>query len=96
MKNIRLNIGGQRGNAFYILGTVHKLGKTMGLTQKECDTITEEMKGIVWHELGGKWSYEDLLKTFLKHFPFVELYAYRDIGIDSELYTIDKAGNYEL
>lgn len=91
MKKIRLNIGGPKGNAFYILGTVTTLGRQMGMDAKEIENIQVAMKGDAWRALGGGGTgYEHLLKCFTDAFPFVELYATTDIGINRELYTLDE------
>lgn len=98
MRRIRLNIGGEKGNAFIILGLVHTLGRQLGMTPAECENITDEMKGTAWKALGGAATgYDHLLSVFLTHFPMVELYAYHELGIDPELYTIDDgSGDIEL
>jgi len=80
-KTLRLDIGGPKGNAFYILGMVGKL------TSKELATkIREEMK---------TGDYNNLLTVFKKHFPGILLYSsYRLAGVDKKLYKIEKS--YEL
>jgi len=85
MSKIRLDIGGPKGNAYYIMSTVRHL---VGPDQDERE-ICARMRGESFSALGGQWSYEDLLRVYLQEFPFVELYATHDIGIDKELYTLD-------
>ena len=86
MSKIRLDIGGEKGNAMVIMGTVSRLAAS----REEADEIVQQMMGTSFIKLGGKGnSYEDLLRVYLHHFPFVELYATHDIGIDKELYTLD-------
>lgn len=91
MRKIRLDIGGPKGNAIVIMGTVEKLLRMMDddNPKENARNICQEMRGDVLIALGGQGNdYEGLLRVYLKHFPFVELYADHDIGIDDELYTI--------
>jgi len=98
MRKIRLNIGDEKGNAFYILGTVNTLGRQMDMDAEEIKNIQDQMKGTVMQKLGGTGNnYEGLLRAYLDAFPFVELYATFDIGIDRSLYTLDSEPEiYEL
>jgi hypothetical protein len=100
MRKIRLDIGGPKGNALIIMGTVEKLLRMMGDDDPKGNAklIVAEMKGDVFRKLGGQGNdYEGLLWVYKKHFPFVELYATHDIGIDPELYTLDEDPEiYEL
>jgi len=89
MKKNRLNIGGPKGNVFYVLGTVATLGKQMNMTSDEIADIQSCMKGDIFSALGGTGNdYEGVLQEFLKHFPFVELYSTIELGIDPTLYTL--------
>lgn len=97
MKKIRLNIGGEKGNAWYIMGTVRNLCTG----DQDPNEITARMRGETFKQLGGgdgtSNTYEDLLRVYLREFPFVELYSYTDLGIDENLYTLDdEPENYEL
>lgn len=98
MRKIRLDIGGPKGNAWYIISTVKGLCRSMGMDDSEAKDICAEMRGDVFEKLGGKGNdYEGLLRVYLNHFPFVELYATHDVGIDPELYTLDENPEiYEL
>jgi len=97
MKKIRLDIGGPKGNAFFVLGTADKLARQMGYDEGARKDLRNEMTGATIVALGGKGTdYNHLLQTFKKHFPFVEMYAQHDIGIDSDLYVIDKSDVLEL
>jgi hypothetical protein len=90
MRKIRLDIGGPKGNAWYIMGTVGRLCQQMGLTSDDAEAITAKMRGDTFKKLGGDGNnYEELLRVYVKEFPFVELYSTYDIGIDEELYTLD-------
>jgi len=87
MNKIRLDIGGPKGNAYYIMGTVRQLTRD----RAEADDIVQQMLGTSFTNLGGQGNdYEGILRVYLKHFPFVELYATHDIGIDKDLYTLDE------
>jgi len=79
-KSLRLDIGGPKGNAFYIFGNVRSLlGHDLKETAKE---IIEEM-------MSG--DYNNVLRIFNERFPMVELYADRELpGVDKENYTIDE------
>jgi len=85
MQKIRLDIGGPKGNAFYIMGTVRQF-----VDADEADVICAKMRGDAYVALGGNaHNYESFLRIYLDEFPFIELYATHDIGIDQELYTLD-------
>ena len=85
VSKVRLNIGGPKGNAFYILGLVKGL---TGGDKEESDKIMKEMKSN---------DYNHLLKTFTEAFPMIELYSDHDLGdnIDRDLYVVDNK-NIEL
>jgi hypothetical protein len=90
MRKIRLDIGGPKGNAWYIMGTVGHLCRQMGLTSADAEHIASKMRGDSFKHLGGpENTYEQLLEIYLEEFPFVELYATHDLGISEDLYTID-------
>jgi len=98
MNKIRLDIGGPKGNAWYIMGTVAGLCRQMGLDADDAKDITSEMRGDSFVRLGGKGNdYEGLLRVYLKHFPFVELYSTIDLGVPKDLYVFDEDPQvYEL
>lgn len=97
MRKIRLEISGPKGNAFYILGLVNRLGKDVGLSESECEDIRAEMTGKVFADLGGgATDYNHLVRTFSKHFPYVEIYSFKELPMDSDLYVIDDGGDVEL
>ena len=76
MKEVKLNIGGEKGNAFYILGLVRTLNKNA------YDAIRNEMM---------EGDYNNLLRVFKKYFPFVELYSnYKLANVDEDLYIVDE------
>jgi len=84
MAKYRLNIGGEKGNAFYIMGIVRK-----NIPDKiECDEIITKMKS---------GDYNNLLRVFNYYFPMIELYADHEIGsIDSDLYKIGNPNIIEM
>lgn len=76
-KTIRLDIGGPKGNAYYIMGTVKALAEA---TDKDATAIICKMK---------EGSYDDLLRVYLKHFPFVRLYARHELeSVNPDLYEV--------
>lgn len=88
MNKIRLDIGGPKGNAWYIMGTVGNLVRD----KQDAKEITALMRGDVAQKLGGKGNdYEGLLRVYLREFPFVELYSSVELtGVSDELYTLDE------
>ena len=58
-KVMTIDLDGQKGNAFYLLGTAQLLAKECGLDDV---MITEEMQS---------GDYMNLVKTMDKYFPFV-------------------------
>lgn len=77
VKTIRLDIGGPKGNAWYIMGTVRHLAEVSG---KDAEAIICKMK---------EGNYENLLRTYLRHFPFVRLYSHYELPIDPDLYEVE-------
>ena len=67
-----IDIRGPQGNAFALMGTAKSLARQLGYDKDEIDQILCEMI---------EDSYEELLDTFEKYFPVVEL-----IGRDEEDY----------
>jgi hypothetical protein len=62
-KNIEIDLTGEQGNAFYLIGTAKNLAKQLDLDDK---TILDEMRS---------GDYENLVKVFDKYFgEFVTLY----------------------
>ena len=59
-----IDIRGPQGNAFALMGTAKSLARQLGYDREETDKILDEM-------MSG--SYEDLLDTFERYFPVVEL-----------------------
>ena len=77
VSKVRLNIGGPKGNAFYILGLVKDLTGGDNVFRNK---ILKEMKS---------GDYNHLLKTFTEAFPTVELYSHHILsGVDKDLYVI--------
>jgi hypothetical protein len=76
MEKIRLDIGGPKGNAFYILGLVKGLAEDKEIANE----IRTKMMGA---------DYNWLLKIFKEHFPFVELYSHSKLNsVDEDLYVV--------
>lgn len=59
---LTIDIDGEEGNAFHILGLAEKFGKQMGLDAEQRKSIREEM-------MSG--DYNNLLKVFIKNFGMV-------------------------
>jgi len=84
MKEIRLDIGGPKGNAYYILGTVSNLIAD----KRHADEIRQEM-------MSG--DYNNLLRVFKEHFSNVTLYSHDELsGVDKDLYEITDPDTIEL
>ena len=98
MNKIRLDIGGPKGNAWYIMGTVKGLCRSMGMTADDASDICASMRGDSFVKLGGKGNdYTGLLRVYIKNFPFVELYSTIDLGLPDDLYTFEEDPEiYEL
>jgi len=98
MNKIRLDIGGPKGNAWYIMGTVKGLCRQLGKDSKDAAEITSLMRGDSFKQLGGQENdYEALLRVYLREFPFVELYSTVELGLPEDLYTYDETPEiYEL
>jgi len=79
VSKVRLNIGGPKGNAFYILGLVKELTGGDNVFRNK---ILKEMKS---------GDYNHLLKTFTEAFPMIELYSDRDLGdnVNRDLYVVN-------
>ena len=98
MNRIRLDIGGPKGNAWYIMGTVSGLCRSMGRPAADAKEICSIMRGDIAIAMGGKGNtYEGLLTVYLREFPFVELYSTNDLGLPEDLYTFEEDPEiYEL
>lgn len=99
MNKIRLDIGGPKGNAWYIMGTVSGLCRQMGKTDADAKDICALMRGdaFVLLNKGSGNDYEGLLRAYLREFPFVELYSTVELGLPEDLYTYDETPEiYEL
>lgn len=79
---VQLDIGGEKGNIFYIMGTVATL---TGMNTKLTDSIVGEMRNSL--------SYEEALEVYKKHFPRVQLYSYVGLGLSEEIYTLRERGD---
>jgi len=72
------------------MGTVGQLGRQLGLSSDDVESICAKMRGDTFKKLGGQANtYEQALRIYIKEFPFVELYATHDIGLPADLCTID-------
>ena len=99
MNKIRLDIGGPKGNAWYIMGTVKGLCRQMGQTAGDAADICAIMRGDAFVQLnkGSGNDYEGLLRVYIEYFPFVELYSTIDLGLPDDLYTFEEDPEiYEL
>ena len=76
VEKYRLDIGGEKGNAYYLLAVVDKSFRN---DAELCKKILDEMRS---------GDYENLLRVFKKYLPGVELVAeFKLNGVDPELYT---------
>lgn len=57
---IEIDLSSPQGNAFFLLGTARKLGKEIGMSPAEIDTITKKMTS---------GDYNNLLDTLVESFP---------------------------
>lgn len=65
-KDIEIDLSGEQGNAFYLLGLVNKLGKQLDFDKKKRQTIHNEMTS---------GDYKHLIEVFDENFgEYVTLY----------------------
>ena len=90
MTTIRLDLGGEKGNAFVILGIAKNLGRQLDMTEDAIRDLLDLMTRESWMALGGSSEdgYEHLVRTFSEAFPFVEIYADHDIGLPADVCKI--------
>ena len=66
INNMRVDLSGSEGNAFYLMMLVEKLGTQLALTQEKIDDIIKQMKSS---------DYDNLVKVFGENFEgALELY----------------------
>ena len=63
-QEVVIDIDGPDGNAFALMGYAKDFGRQLGYNARDCGNVIAEMTS---------GDYENLLKTFTKHFPFVVL-----------------------
>lgn len=84
----RLNIGGSKGNAFYILGLVNGILRAEVDDQDFIDRVNERMKS---------GDYNNLLRIFKEVLPAVTLYSVDKLpGVDKDLYELADPSVVEL
>jgi len=77
----KLDITGQKGNSFVIMGYAKELAKQLEYTREEIVELIEDMTS---------YDYEHLLRVFVEHFSgIVKLVSTRDLGIDPTLCEIE-------
>ena len=77
-RKVRLDIGGPKGNAFYVLSLLNSLAGNSDVAED----VRKEMRS---------GDYNHLLRTFAEAFPIVELYSHTFLGdsVDKDLYVVD-------
>lgn len=76
MSKFTIDLSGQQGNAFYLMGLVRSFGRQLRLPQEETDAIIQDMKAD---------NYDHLVKVFARKFDaVVEIYK------DGSLYVVEE------
>ncbi len=61
-RSVQIDLAGPQGNAFSLLGMARQLGRQIGQTHSQIDTIQKDM---------SSGDYEHLIQVFEKHFGHI-------------------------
>jgi hypothetical protein len=77
MSKLTIDLSGQQGNAFYLMGLVRSFGRQLSLSKEETDSIIQDMKA---------GDYDHLVKVFARNFDVVvDIY-----NKDGSLYVVEE------
>ena len=95
LSHLKLDIGGPKGNVYYVLGTCKKLvAKLEGFEAGE--SFIDMATGIPWKELGGEsWNYNDVLR-YIKEKLNITFVSRHELDIDDDLYEVSDEPNVWL
>jgi len=95
LSHLKLDIGGSKGNVYYILGTCKNLvTKLEG--HEAGDSFIDMATGTPWKELGGEsWNYNDVLR-YIKEKLNITFVSRHKLDIDDDLYEVSDEPNVWL
>ena len=95
LSHLKLDIGGSKGNVYYILGTCKNLvTKLEGY--EAGDSFIDMATGTPWKELGGEsWNYNDVLR-YIKEKLNITFVSRHKLDIDDDLYEVSDEHNVWL
>ena len=96
LSHIKLDIGGQKGNVYYVLGACKNLiTKLEG--HEAGDSFIDMATGTPWKELGGEsWNYNDVLRYIKDKLGITFVSRHELSGVDEDLYELSDELNVWL
>ena len=88
LSHLKLDIGGSKGNVYYVLGTCKNLvAKLEGY--EAGDSFIDMATGTPWKELGGEsWNYNDVLRYIKDKLNITFVSRLKLSGVDEDLYEV--------
>jgi hypothetical protein len=88
LKHVKLNLSGSHGNVFHILGAAKGLvRKVEGF--KAANEFARQADGTAWREMGGDWSYNDVLRTVKDKIGLTFVADGELTDVDKDLYELN-------
>tara|TARA_B100001179_G_C18493250_1_gene360939 strand:+ start:330 stop:635 length:306 start_codon:yes stop_codon:yes gene_type:complete len=96
LSHIKLDIGGPKGNVYYVLGACKNLiTKLEG--HEAGDSFIDMATGTPWKELGGEsWNYNDVLRYIKDKLGITFVSRHKLSGVDKDLYELSDELNVWL
>jgi hypothetical protein len=96
LSHIKLDIGGPKGNVYYVLGACKNLiTKLEG--HEAGDSFIDMATGTPWKELGGEsWNYNDVLRYIKDKLGITFVSRHELSGVDEDLYVLSDELNVWL
>ena len=88
LKHVKLNLSGSHGNVFHILGAAKGLvSKVEG--HKAANEFARQADGTAWREMGGDWTYNDVLRTVKDKIGLTFVANSELPDVDKDLYELN-------
>ena len=85
LSHLKLDIGGSKGNVYYVLGTCKKLVEKIE-GYEAGDSFIDMATGTPWKELGGEsWNYNDVLRYIKDKLNITFVSRHELSGVDKDL-----------
>ena len=96
LSHLKLDIGGSKGNVYYVLGTCKKLVEKIE-GYEAGNSFIDMATGTPWKELGGEsWNYNDVLRYIKDKLNITFVSSHKLSGEDKDLYEVSGEPNVWL